>query len=275
MTSFVTPGVTGDNTECYNSKMQETVSRFSNRAENYWRYRPGYPVELVEFLSRKCGLNRSSVIADIGSGTGILSELFLKNGNPVIGVEPNDEMRQVAELLLKNYPHFTSLAGTAEKTTLPSAGIDFVTAGQAFHWFDQEAARLEFIRILKPEGWLAVTWNGRRTGGNRFLVDYEKFLLKHGTDYAEVKRRYPEAAQMSGFFRGEFKHAVFGNRQILGFEGLKGRALSASYVPTEGHPKYPQMLAALKDLFEKHVRDGKIVIEYDTHLYCASRSSMM
>ena len=120
------------------------TSRFSDRVENYVRYRPGYPPEVIQELKSECGLMASHVIADIASGTGIWTRMLLENGNPVFGVEPNAEMREAGERLLAAFPKFTSVAGTAEATTLADQSVDFVTAAQAAHWFDRERARREF-----------------------------------------------------------------------------------------------------------------------------------
>src|SRR6267154_2416913 len=109
------------------------TSRFSDRVENYIRYRPGYPVEVLEILKSECGFTRANVVADIASGTGIWTRMLLENGNRVFGVEPNPEMREAGENLLRGFPNFTSVAGTAEATTLPDYSVDFVTAAQAAH----------------------------------------------------------------------------------------------------------------------------------------------
>src|SRR5262245_44343896 len=123
--------------------MTDVTQRFSSRVENYIKYRPGYPNEVIETLRSECGLTSGSIIADVGSGTGILTEMFLRNGNAVYGVEPNREMREAAERLLKDYPRFRSVAARAEETTLDDASIDFVTAGQACHWVGREKHRRE------------------------------------------------------------------------------------------------------------------------------------
>src|SRR5581483_9144642 len=156
------------------------TQRFSSRVDNYIRYRPGYPAEILALLKRECALKKESVIADIGSGTGLLSRMFLENGNVVYGVEPNSEMRKAGERLLASYSQFHSIAGTAESTTLPVRRVDFVTAAQAAHWFDRKKARAEFIRILKPGGWLVLVWN-ERCIDTPFLRDYEQLLLTYAT----------------------------------------------------------------------------------------------
>jgi SAM-dependent methyltransferase len=246
----------------------DSKQRFSDRVENYVRYRPGYPVAIVDLLREKCGLTTESVIADIGSGTGILAQLFLDNGNLVYGVEPNAPMRDAGEQLLEKYPHFCSVAGSAEATTLPNSTADFILAGQAFHWFDAKAALAEFERILKPKGWVAVIWNERKTDSSTFLRDYELFLRTYGTDYAKVSDTYPREQQMTEFFgAGRFHHAVFVNEQVFDFGGLRGRLLSSSYSPPPDHPQHQPMLAMLEKLFEAHAQGGTVRIEYQTHAY--------
>src|SRR5579885_3110804 len=130
----------------------DPTRRFSDRVENYVRYRPHYPDGVLDVLRTETGLTPTAVVADVGSGTGISAKLFLRNGNLVLGVEPNREMREAAERLLSDYPHFTSVAGTAEATTLPDRSVDYAVAAQAFHWFDHDRARHEFARILHPGG---------------------------------------------------------------------------------------------------------------------------
>src|SRR5205809_5538182 len=125
----------------------DAKQRFSNRVADYVRYRPGYPPAVLDHLRAECGLRPGHVIADIGSGTGLLSELFLKNGNRVYGVEPNAEMRQAGEEYLASYDGFCSVEGSAESTTLGDSTIAFVTAGQAFHWFEPSAVRSELALI--------------------------------------------------------------------------------------------------------------------------------
>lgn len=117
--------------------MQDSTQRFSTRVANYIKYRPLYPPAVLETLGQRCGLTDRSIIADVGSGTGILAEMFLRNGNTVYGVEPNREMREAGERLLVDYPNFHSIDGTAEATALEDGNVDFVTAGQAFHWFNK------------------------------------------------------------------------------------------------------------------------------------------
>ncbi|MDR3458912.1 MAG: class I SAM-dependent methyltransferase [Verrucomicrobiae bacterium] len=248
--------------------MHNSTKRFSSRVDNYTRYRPGYPKEIIGLLRDECGLTKDSVIADIGSGTGKLTELFLENGNRVWGVEPNREMRQAGERLLHHFPKFTSVDGTAEATTLPDQGADFIIAGQAFHWFDRERCRPEFLRILKTGGWIVIVWNDRRTNATPFLVDYEKLLVDFSTDYEQVThRRADDPKIVQEFFRTPPRLKIFPYAQVFDYAGLQGRLLSSSYAPEAGQPKHEEMLARLKQIFERHQQDGRVVFEYDTRVH--------
>ena len=247
----------------------DSTERFSRRVENYVRYRPGYPPGVLRLLEREYGLTSDAVIADVGSGTGLLSRLFLENGNRVFCVEPNAQMRLAGGRLLSGYAGFRSVPATAEKTTLPDAGVDFVTAGQAFHWFDPGPTRREFSRILRPGGLVVLIWNARKKDKTGFLAAYERMLETHGTDYSEVehgRRGSPE--EVGAFFDPEpVETAIFDNAQAFDLDGIKGRALSSSYVPAEGEPGCREMLEDLEGIFRAYRRDGTVTVEYDTRVY--------
>lgn len=244
-----------------------SVDRFSSRVENYAKFRPGYPPGILDVLKSDCGLSGESLIADIGSGTGLLAEVFLKNGNAVSGVEPNELMRAKAELLLQGFANFTSVAGTAENTTLPNRSVDFITAGQAFHWFDQAAAKQEFIRILKTDGWVVLVWNARRLDETAFLRDYEGLLLRYSSDYPVVRHENVDAG-IAGFFAPEpMKLVNLENAQRFDFEALKGRLCSSSYAPEPGNPNFELMLDDLQGIFNAHNEDGVVSFDYDTRIY--------
>jgi SAM-dependent methyltransferase len=246
---------------------RDPTRRFSSRVENYLRFRPGYPKEILHLLEFECGLNSQSAIADIGSGTGKLTELFLENGNRVFGVEPNRDMREAGERLLKTFPTFTSIAATAEETTLPNASTDFIVAGQAFHWFDRNPCRKEFTRILKPGGWVVLVWNDRKTDTNAFLIEYEKLLKTYATDYSKVDHKQIDDAVVREFFgRAPLKKA-FPSAQEFDFAGLKGRLLSSSYAPEKGQPGHAEMLSSLESLFNAHQKNGRVEFVYDTVVY--------
>jgi ubiquinone/menaquinone biosynthesis C-methylase UbiE len=246
----------------------DAKQRFSNRAADYLRYRPGYPAAVLDALREDCGLRAGQVIADIGSGTGFLSELFLKNGHRVYGVEPNAEMRQAGEEYLATYEGFSSMEGSAESTALGDSTVDFVTAGQAFHWFMPTAARKEFSRILRPAGWVVVLWNDRRTGDTAFGRAYESLLERYGTDYQSVKEAYPDQQNMRAFFgEGNFSFRELPNEQRLDWEGLAGRLRSSSYAPAPAHPSYGPMMADLGEIFRANQLLGQVGMQYVTHVY--------
>jgi SAM-dependent methyltransferase len=241
------------------------TSRFSDRVENYVRYRPGYPADVLRALKNECGLEPQHVVADIASGTGIWTRMLLENGNPVFGVEPNAEMRQAGERLLAQFERFTSVAGTAEATTLPDHSVDFITSAQAAHWFDPAKARREFVRILKPAGWLVLLWNERLTDSTPFLRDYEHLLLTFGTDYAEVRHEHTMVNEFFG--SAPYQERAFANRQEFEYEGIEGRLLSSSYVPRPGDAKYEPMLRELRKIFDKHAVGGRATFEYKTRVF--------
>ncbi len=246
---------------------EDTIARFSNRAENYSKYRPGYPSGVLALLKKKCALTPESVVADVGSGTGILSELFLKNGNLVYGIEPNKEMREAAERLLRGRPRFRSVNGTAEAIPLDDHTVDLVAAGQAFHWFDAKRARAEFSRILKAAGWVVIIWNERQKESSPFLKEYEQLLIRYGTDYEKVSAAYPKPGTLEAFFTPcQCQTAQFDNAQMFDFEGLRGRLLSASYAPVETHPCHAPMMEELAKIFERRQTNGKVRVEYVTNV---------
>lgn len=248
--------------------MTDSVGRFSNRVENYIKYRPGYPEGVVNTLEMECGLTETSSVADIGSGTGILTQLLLRNGNPVWAVEPNADMRVAAERQLGHLPGFHSVTGSAEATTLASQSIDVVTAGQAFHWFDRRATRSEFVRILKPMGWVALIWNERETETTPFLRAYEELLQQYATDYAQVDHRQIDEAVLGDFFSpGAFSVRSFRNLQHFDYVGVQGRLLSSSYAPEKGQPGHEPMLAELRRIYDAHSVDDRVNIEYVTRVY--------
>ena len=246
------------------------TERFSDRVENYVKYRPHYPEEIIDYLTEKNILRKESDIADIGSGTGILTELFLKNGNKVYGIEPNKEMREAGEVFLKDYTNFVSVEGTAESAPLEKNSADLIIAGQAFHWFDFGKAKEEFKRIMKPGGCVVLIWNVRKLDTTPFLKSYEEMLVKYGTDYLKIRHENVNDEVLSEFFEGKYEKKTFYNEQIFDFESLKGRLLSSSYSPTNEMPSYKPMLEQLQKLFDDYNDKGKIIISYDTNVYSGS-----
>ncbi len=248
------------------NSLPDSKERFSNRVQNYIKYRPGYPKEIIDFLTDKINFRSGWKIADIGSGTGILSKLFLENGNKVLGVEPNEEMRKAGEHQLKNYPNFISINGSSENTGIDADKVDLITAGQAFHWFNVEKSKKEFKRILNENGYVILIWNNRKTGSSEFLRVYEELLVNHSVDYKLVDHKNVNERILDEFFN-KYELKIFPNSQYFDFEGLKGRLLSSSYAPMPGHPKYTPMINQLEDIFNKNKVNGKVNFEYKTELY--------
>lgn len=244
------------------------TTRFSDRVDLYIKYRPGYPAEILPLLHQAIGLMPSSVIADVGSGTGILAKMFLQHGNQVFGIEPNAEMRAAGESLLQAYDNFISVNGSAEQTPLPDTSVDFVTAAQAFHWFDVPPTRREFQRILRPNGFVVLLWNDRRTDTTAFLQGYEQLLQEFSLDYQQVNHRNVSDEILRQFFgAGGYQETSLFNCQLFDYEGLEGRLLSSSYAPMQGHPKHEPMLQRLREIFDTHQVNGQISFDYDTRIY--------
>jgi SAM-dependent methyltransferase len=244
------------------------VERFSDRVEDYVRYRPGYPREILEPLRGDCGLTDSAAVADIGCGPGNLAVVFLENGNPVFGVEPNAAMREAGRTALARFPRFHAVDGRAEATGLAAGSVDFAVAGQAFHWFEPEATRAEFRRILKAGGWVALVWNERASGPSAFHDEYDAMLVRRGVDYAKIRASRNDPGTILAFFQGEeVRRATFSHSQWFDFEGLEGRLLSSSYAPPRGNPAHEPMLAELRTVFDRHQKDGRVEFPYETTLW--------
>ena len=248
-------------------RVRRPTERFSSRVENYVRYRPSYPSAAIDLLRTRCGLSPGAVVADIGSGTGILSELLLASGAQVIGVEPNDGMRAAAEARLRAQARFRSVNGTAEATTLAPASIDLLVAGQAFHWFEVEKARREALRVLRTGGFGALLWNERPPEADAFLADYEALLLRHAAEYAQITASRADEASMRRFLGAAMELATFPNQQTFDFEGLKGRLMSSTYAPEPGHPQHEPLMAGLREVFRRHEHGGQVVFPYRTLVY--------
>lgn len=245
-----------------------STARFSDRVDDYVRYRPDYPPALIEWLQREQGVDAAWRVADVGAGTGISSKMFLDAGYRVTAVEPNAPMRAAAERWLQAYESFDAVDGKADATGLPDASVDLVTVAQAFHWFDQETTRREFARILRPRGLAAIWWNSRRLTGTRFLEGYETLLQQFGTDYASVAERYTDDERMRAWFGAGFRgSARFEHAQRLDFEALRGRLMSSSYAPQAGHPQHEPMLCALRELFDNCAEQGTVSFDYDTRIF--------
>lgn len=248
--------------------MKKSTECFTQTVQDYIKYRPSYPKTVLEFLIDECNLTKDQIIADVGSGTGLLSKLFLNYGNSVFGVEPNQAMREAAEKYLKTYSNFHSVSGTAEATTLANHSVDMITVGTAFHWFDMNKTKIEFRRILKIGGWVLLVWNVRNVEASALLRDYEDLLLRYGTGYKNSSARKFDKTAVAEFFNpNEMKTKSYPNSQQFDWEGLKGRLLSTSYSLRPGDDKYEEMLKELSNIFEKYQKNGRVEFLYNTKLY--------
>lgn len=239
--------------------------RFLGRVEAYAKYRPSYPAGAIDLLETHCGLTPGAVAVDLGSGTGILSALLLQRGARVFGIEPNREMRGYSDQALGG--DFHSVDGTAESTRMPDGFFDLMVAGQAFHWFDPQQTRLEALRILKPAAWAALLWNERPKGVVPFLEEYEALLRRHAPEYDAVAQLRAQEEGIARFFGGPPRRAAFENQQVLDFGGLAGRVMSSSYAPARDRPEHEPLMAALREVFDRHQRDGTVVFPYQTLVY--------
>jgi SAM-dependent methyltransferase len=249
------------------------TERLSNRAEDYRLHRPGYPAAVIELMRESCGLQGGASVADIGSGTGILTRLLLEAGFEVTAVEPNESMRKAAEQDLRHFARFRSVAAAAEETGLSDGSFDAITVAQAFHWFDPDAARLEFRRLLRPDGWVFIIWNDRQSDASAFARDYEDLLVTlGGADGSAGHRSHHEAAARNLrvlFATGSPQFAQFDNPQTVDWPGLRGRFLSTSYAPAKGDPGHDEYLIRLERIFHKHAAKGHVVFDQKTKVYYA------
>jgi len=247
----------------------DNTKRFSNKVDNYVKYRPSYPIEIIDFLQDTYQLSTDKIIADIGSGTGISSQLFLDKNYCVIGIEPNKEMREKSVELLGGYEKFSVVGATAENTQLDAHSIDAIVAGQAFHWFDKAACKKEFERILKPEGLVVLMWN-ERLAESEFEREYDELIVKHSIDYVKVDHRKIDEKTVRDFFSpNPVELKVFSNLQVFDFEGMKGRLFSSSYIPDEDDPRSVPMVADFKKLFDKYQINNALTFRYATKVYVA------
>lgn len=249
----------------------DPTRRFSSRVDYYVRSRPHYPPQVLQVLTRDCALAPTSIVADIGFGTGLLTRLFLSHGNTVYGVEPNAEMREAGEHLLRDFPNFRSIVGTAEATGLPAASVDLIVAGQAFHWFDPHAARQEFQRILRPGGFVALIWNDRRLEADDFSRGYQDLILRHAIDHEKVKQLTQSAMSVAvtDAFFGPAGHTLARcpNDQRLDLAGLTDRLASSSYMPLPDDPRFEPLERDLRRLFDTHQSANHVTLHYDTEIY--------
>lgn len=247
---------------------KDPTKRFSKTVEHYLAYRPGYPVQITRFMKKALGLKPRHTIADIGSGTGKMSLILLKKGNPVFGVEPNADMRHAAEELFRDHPNFHSIDGTAEETNLPDRSVDFITVAQAFHWFHPQKTKSEFQRILKDNGKILLIWNNRIDEKSAFMQAYDDFLKRWATDYEATSLRKIDHEILSDFFAPKkYFSKDFYHFQQFDLEGLIGRYLSCSYAFGYDHPEHEAAIDVLKRIFERFQENGFVNMWYRAEVY--------
>lgn len=249
--------------------MQEynSILRFSTRVNDYDLYRPGYPTELVDFLIDQKIIFSGCQVADIGSGTGISSEIFLNTGCQVYSAEPNPEMQQKAAVRLSKYPGFNPIMGTAENTGLADNSIDIIIAAQAFHWFNNKETSIEFKRILRPNGFVCLIWNDRDHYASEFMKAYEDLIKRFSIDYETVNHQNLSDKDFTRFFGGGFQKKSFLNTQSMDLQGFKGRITSCSYMPDSSHPSFESMNETMENIFTGLNKKNKVAIIYQTKLY--------
>ena len=243
--------------------------RFSSKADIYKKFRPTYPKDLIDYLYSQIGFDQESVIADIGSGTGICSRLLIERGSLVYCVEPNGDMRQTAEKDLAGFRNFISIGAPAENTGLKDKSVDYITAAQAFHWFNRQMFRSECRRILKPGGKVAVVWNMRDHECE--IVKKENALrASYCIDTKGLEDGGKLARDWSDFFEGGIcEYKTCRNDLVLNREAYIGINLSRSWAPTEKQDpeKHHGLVCVLNELFDEHNVNGILSFPYFTQCY--------
>lgn len=241
--------------------------RFTGRVANYVKYRPSYPDAYLDYLASDVGFNHDSVVADIGAGTGILSKLLAPRVKMVFAVEPNAEMRRAAAEYCKDAPNVAIIEGCAEATGLPGSSADFITAAQAFHWFNLDEAKREFGRVLKPGGKVTLVWNVRDIT-TPFGAEYEKLVKQFCLKYLGTGGDSAETLPYRLFFKnGEYDYRVFSNDRKIDLETLIGYSLSTSYAPVKGDENFPGFIKNMMELYDRFAAGGGVVLSTATHSY--------
>ena len=236
-------------------------SRFTSRAENYAKYRPSYPNEVIDSIVAELGDPSKLIAADIGAGTGISSRLLADRGIKVMAIEPNAAMRSVAQ----PHPGVEFLDGSAEDTNLPDASLDLVTCFQSFHWFNPKPTLKEFARILKPQGKLAAVWNNRNRS-DEFTKEYSILTKKASNNDSELRYGTERYIRDTSWLN-PVRHLIFPYQQALSSEALIGRAMSTSYLPQSGEV-CDRSFDDLKQLHQQYAdENGLVYLQYLTNLY--------
>jgi len=243
------------------------LTRFSDRATDYVKYRPTYPAAAIDIILEGLAPALQLIAADIGAGTGISSRLLAERRVNVLAIEPNAVMREAAE----PHPNVEFRDGTAEGTHLPDASVDLVTCFQAFHWFKPEPTLLEFHRILKPSGRLAVVWNNRDKNDG-FTAEYSQIVRTASNNHPGESRTKSEEPLLVSRYFVNVREYTFVNKHELDLTGLIGRAQSSSYIPREG-VAYEQLVSSLQELHQRFCNErGFVYMTYLTSVHLAEPS---
>lgn len=245
----------------------DSTQYFSGLADDYVIGRPAYAKAFVESLYSRYGFSKQSVIADIGSGTGKFAKQLLERGSFVYGVEPNADMRNIARKELEGFEKFCPVNGTAAETNLGEQSVDFVTAAQAFHWFDGALFRRECKRILKRNGLVFLIWNLRDTSDKVNQSSFEIF-----SEYCPKFHGFSGGVQkddprIRDFFHGKYEYIEFENPLFYDREKFISRSLSSSYSLKKEEEKYGEYIAALSELFERYAKDDVLTVANKTVAY--------
>ncbi|HEX2926500.1 MAG TPA: class I SAM-dependent methyltransferase [Ruminiclostridium sp.] len=244
------------------------TEKFTGKARIYQKYRAHYPEQFIEYLFFTGELDKHSTIADIGSGTGILTRQLLEKGCRVLGVEPNDDMRTIAEMELASYKNFVSVNGTAENTTLQEKSADCLTAAQSFHWFDPESFKSECRRVLKPGCKVVLVWNSRIME-SKVILENAEICSQLCPKFRGFSGGYDEnpSSYLSFFRQGECELKTFENNIVYNREAFVGRNLSSSYAPKMGEDNYDRFIYELNNLFDKFSKEGRLILPNVTRSY--------
>jgi SAM-dependent methyltransferase len=178
----------------------------------------------------------------------------------VVTVEPVAEMRAALP------PEAEALEGTAEAIPLPSGAVDGVVVGQAFHWFDGEAALAEIHRVLRPGGVLALLWN-RRVDEDPLNREIDALIAPYRGDAPQHRAGAWRAAFERTTLFGPLEEAVFESEQRLDVEGLEARVASISYIAALD----PAERAGLLERVRAHAGDAPVVLPYKTDVHVTRR----
>ena len=246
----------------------DNKERFTKKVNNYVKYRPTYPQELIDYLFTDLGFSNNSIIADIGAGTGILTRLLADRVKTLYAIEPNKNMREACKKSCKNFKNVITIDGSAEDTTLMDNSIDFITVAQAFHWFDEINCLKEFKRILKPENNVVLIWN-RKDNEDPSVQENSELCKKYCPDFKEVAGNSKISPDnYKDLFKNKIcKYKVFDNDLILTLESYIGGTLSSSYAPLGNDPNYQDFIDELTALFHKYSNQGKLLVKSKTHSY--------